>query len=233
MAERKRDMSILIAALLIWGTLMLAHPTHAIGKPLLWRFSLSDLVHGAAIFVKPVLVYGFWKLTAALGQHRPLVAIGLSFYVLGQIAMLSAGAVSGWITPAVYEPLMIAQHHGGSMGIDRSVATEIGQFSTSINHGYAHVYTILVSTALLLWGLAWSARGSAAIVVKALGVTVGGGILLWEASGQFDVTAGTMAIVAAGHTLWGLAAAASIGWSSDEGDVAANASVAGIEEQHA
>jgi hypothetical protein len=233
MTERKRDMTILIVALLVWGTLMLAHPTHAVGKAVLWRLSTSDIVHATAIFVKPVLVFGFWKLSAVLGQQRPLVAIGLSFYVLGQIAMLSAGAVSGWITPAVYEPVMVAQHQGGGITADGATAMQLGRFSSLINQGYAHIYTILVSTALLLWSLAWNRGGSAGVGLRGLGLIVGGGILLWEFSGQFDVTPGRMAIVAAGHTLWGLAAAAAIGWGSQTAEISAPAAGAGKETQHA
>lgn len=206
MSECRRDAHILAAAILLWATIMLVHPSHGGGPPVFWRFALADLVHGIGLVTKPVLIYAFWRLSLWLGIDRPLVAIALAFFCLGQVAMLSAGVVSGWITPAV-QLNMHGLGHGNGLIVDPSVTAAIGRFSATINHGFATVYTALVSGAILLWSIGWTQRTILEPLIRYSGIVIGAGLLLWQLSGVFMVSASTMIIVALSHTAWAVAAA--------------------------
>src|SRR5262245_21039863 len=101
----------LILGALSYIALMLAHPTH-VGGPVIGPFSLSAIVHAAALVAQPVLLYGFWTLTQAM-QERPLAQLAFSFYALSAALIMLAATLSGLVIPAI-----IAAGHTGAHGID-------------------------------------------------------------------------------------------------------------------
>jgi hypothetical protein len=204
---RRSDAAILLAAITTWAIVMSFHPVHSAQPPILWRFAISDLVHGVALFVKPLLLYGFWRLSRLLGADRHLVGIALCFYALGDVAMLCAGTVSGWITPAVVDQVR------ASPELDQSMWASLGRLSVWMNRGFANVNVLLTSVAYLLWALALPGRSAAALLLRTAGVVSGGVVLIWQAAGTFEPSPSNMMLVAVGQSSWVVLVALAMGWT--------------------
>lgn len=201
MTNQKAGAAAIIAGSVIWTVIMFYHPVHSGGTPLIGRFALSDIVHGAALLAKPILLYGFWCFSSFIGLHRPGVALGLCFYLLATIAMAVAGIVSGWITPEVASAV-----HAADPG-SRAILAEIGRFSVWMNRGLAEVNVVLLSVAYVLWALAWPNGSLGGRLLRAWGFCVGAGVLAWLALGPFEPDPATMPLVVILQSSWAIAVA--------------------------
>jgi hypothetical protein len=199
------------AAALILGSvayiaLMAVHPSH-VGPPVLGHLSLSALVHGTALFVLPILAFGFTMLAGRLGLDRPLPALGLSFYAFSAVTVMLAGTMSGLVIPEIVE----AAHdppHGAPADALRGQLQWLTNYTVWLNRSFAQVHVGLFSVAMILWSLAWPTRGIADWVVRILGLAVGAGILAWQIPGTLELEARHGALVVTLlHSLWTIMAA--------------------------
>lgn len=184
--------------------LMSVHPSHAGGNPQFGPFTLSGIVHGVALTVKPILVFGFFAFSRWLSFEKPLVALAFSFYALAALFTMLAGTMSGLMFP-----YMVAAAHapGGDVESIRLLA----QYTTWLNRSFAQVHYDFVSVAILLWSIAWPAKSPLAWIARALGVAVGVGVLGWQFSGTMNLEACQGAlIVTAAQGVWTLCAAAAL-----------------------
>ena len=141
---------------------------------------------------------------------------GLASFSLAIVAMLAAAAISAFVTPLVPE-LFGSNAHAAPTGHSLSsiAATNLGLFSWLINQAFARFYVTLASLAILFWAFAWRRDDVLNQAIAVLGIAVGGGILLWQLSGQFQPRPGPMMFVAAGHAGWFVLAAARLLASPD------------------
>ncbi len=58
----------LVLGALSYITLMAVHPIHA-GGPSFGALNLNSIVHGTALVMQPVLLFGFWQLTRSMGDR--------------------------------------------------------------------------------------------------------------------------------------------------------------------
>ena len=191
------------AAALVLGSLagiglMMVHPSHGGGAPIVGHFTLNDLVHATALVANPVLTFGFWTLTRALGA-RPLPVLAFSFFLFGAVAVLIAATISGMVTPAA----MAAAHSG----VDSDVFAKVAHLSVWLNRGFANAHVALFSIAYALYALAWPVRSLSGQAIRALGLFAGLGILVWQLSGTFRIDVHSMIVVVTSQGLWVIAAA--------------------------
>jgi hypothetical protein len=200
----------LILGSILYIALMAVHPSH-IGPPVLGHFSLSALVHGTALFINPLLAFGFIALTIRLGLDRPLPVLGLSFYLFSALLVMIAAIMSGFIIPEI-----VAVGHNPPRGPDGAVIDPEGlrvrlqafaDYTVWLNRSFAHVSAALFSVAMILWSIAWSARGFVGWVVRSLGVLLGLAVLAAQLSGHLNMEAqhGALAVTLA-QSLWTLLA---------------------------
>jgi hypothetical protein len=191
----------LIVASLFYIALMAVHPSHA-GGPIIATFSLSGVVHATAMVMKPVFLFGIIVFSRHLGWERPLVLLGLCFYVLAAPFTMLAGTMSG-----VVFPYMIQAAH--TPGADVAAIQPFAQYTTWLNRSFALVHYQLVSIAILLWCIAWPARGALAWIARVVGFISAAGVIGWFLSGTINLEARQGAlIVTVAHGLWTLLAAA-------------------------
>lgn len=201
----------LILGSIAYIALMAVHPSH-VGPPVLGHLSLSGLVHGAALFINPILAFGFVTLAMRLGLDRPLPLLGLSFYLFAALLMTLAGTMSGLVIPEIIDagrdpPRMLALATDDPEA-RRMLLQTLAAYTVWLNRSFAQVHVALFSIAMLLWSIAWPARAFADRVVRILGFVLGLAVLAWQLSGHLTMEAqhGALAVTLA-HSLWTMMAA--------------------------
>ncbi len=201
--ERAGGLALILGAA-IYIALMAVHPSHGGGPNIIGTFSLSAVVHAAALVSKPILVFGFVVLTRAQGFDRPLPVLALSFYALAALFTMFAGTLSGVVMPKLVE----AAHAPGG---DVASIQEFARYTMWLNRSFAQVHFDLASIAILIWSLGW--RGSSVLdwAVRAVGVAVGAGVIAWQLTGtiNFEARQGAL-LITLGHGLWTMLAAAAL-----------------------
>lgn len=194
----------LIAGAAIYIALMAVHPSHGGGPNIIGTFSLSAVVHAAALIGKPILVFGFVVLTQAQGSERPLPLLALSFYALAALFTMFAGTLSGVVFPKLIE---VAHAPGADIASIQAFA----RYTTWLNRSFAQVHFDLASIAILIWSLGWRGGGVLDRAVRGCGVAVGASVIAWQLSGtiNFEARQGAL-LITLGHGLWTMLAAATL-----------------------
>jgi hypothetical protein len=191
--ERAGALSLILGAV-AFIALMAVHPSHADMAPVLGNLTLSAIVHGVALTVQPILLFGFWALTRWPGD-RWLALIAFCFYALSAILTILAATMSGLILPQI----MGAAHHaqGAMMGraMDPHSLQALANYSVWLNRALAALNFVYFAIAMLLWSLGWSRAGVLGWIVRVAGVLGGGGIIVWAVSGTMTLDAQQGALV--------------------------------------
>jgi hypothetical protein len=208
MGNAKAGAWALILGALSYIALMLAHPTH-MGGPAIGPFSLSAIVHAAALATQPLLLFGFWALTRAMDE-RPLAQLALCFYALAAALVMLAATLSGLVIPAI-----IAAGHDGAHGVDPETLRQTLQgqanYTVILNRSVAAVHVVLFAVAMVLWAIAWPGRAVLTLLARVLGLIAGLGVIAWALSGTMTLEAQHGALlVTFVQMLWTLLAAAAL-----------------------
>jgi len=193
------------------------HPSHIDPHPLLGSFTLSQMVHSAAILAAPLMLFGMWEMTRWLGADRPGNALALTFAALAMVLTVNAAVVSSFVVPAAAEASAVTMpepSHDPSIAVAKvhqRHAMQIGdmpplvRLAVSLNRGLAQAHVALLSIALVLFALGlWrQSRGLAAA-----GLLVGAFPLLWQLSGRFSPETHTMPLIVFTQSAWIIAVAA-------------------------
>lgn len=201
----------LISGAAIYIALMAVHPSHGGGPDIIGAFSLSAVVHAAALVSKPILVFGFVALTRAQGLDRPLPVLALSFYGLAALFTMFAGTLSGVVFPHLVE----AAHAPGG---DIASIQQFARYTTWLNRSFAQVHFDLASIAILIWSVGWRGSGVLDWGVRAVGVAVGASVIAWQSSGtiNFEARQGAL-VITLGHGVWTMLAAVTLLVATQEG----------------
>jgi hypothetical protein len=214
-----------VAALVAGATLTIAvflfHPSHASGADLVGRFSMSMIVHGAAMIAAPLLLYGMWEL--ASWSDAAVARVGFAAGAIAMVLTVEAAVVSSFVTPAavrasssIMMPATGMPMHklaGAHPSMDLSSLPPLVQVSVSLNRGLAQAHVALLSLGLLLIGLSlWHRSRSLALT----GIAVGSVPLLWQLSGLFSPETSTMPVVMFPQSVWLIAAAAVMAHASNQ-----------------
>jgi hypothetical protein len=159
----------------------------------------------------PVLAFGYVALTARLGFGRAIPVLGLSFALLGIVFGMLAGTMSGLVIPEIMQAAHASQHPGPMPADPEALRAQLqasANYTVWLNRSFAQIHYAMFSMAMILWSVAWTARGFAGWAVRGLGLVIGVAILAWQISGTSNLEAGHGALVVTlGQSLWTLMAA--------------------------
>jgi hypothetical protein len=200
----------LILGALSYIALMAVHPSHSDGGAIVGPLTLNAIVHGTALAMNPVLLFGFWQLSDWIGA-RALARVALCFYALGAVLVVLAGSMSGLVIPEI---ISVAHHAPGALipgPVDPHTLQPLANYSVWLNRIFAGVHAVYFAVAMLLWSIAWSRNGALSWIVRSVGVLVGLGIIAWAVSGTMTLEAQHGALlVTVVQMLWTLLAAAAM-----------------------
>jgi hypothetical protein len=190
-------------ALLIAGSLagVFALSLHPTGRDLLTsantahQASLNALVHGVALAGVLMLFLGLLGLARRLGPSD-LTTAALVTYAFGGMAALSAAVASGFVAPAMIE------HMGRAGGTARNTYEALLAFSAHFNQGYAKVYLVASSVAILLWSAAIVRSGRMAPAVGIVGAIIGATVLLAFLAGHLRLDVHGFGLVTFAQSGW-------------------------------
>lgn len=210
MTNEKAGAWALILGALSYVGLMAVHPSHSDGGTIVGALSLNAIVHGTALAMNPVLLFGFWQLTDWIGP-RALARIALCFYALSAVLVVLAGSMSGLVIPEI---ISVAHHAPGALipgPIDPHTLQPLANYSVWLNRIFAGVHVVYFAVAMLLWSITWSQKGVLSWIVRGVGVLVGLGVIAWALSGTMTLEAQHGALlVTVVQMLWTLLAAAAM-----------------------
>src|SRR5688500_17842728 len=110
MEIRRSGAWALIAGSAIACLVFAFHPSHVDPTPLVGTFTLSDIVHAAAILDAPLLLYGMWAMADWLGLRSGAVRMGLVLAGFAMVLTATAAVVSSFVTPAAAQASRAAPH---------------------------------------------------------------------------------------------------------------------------
>ena len=129
--------------------------------------ALAAATHSLALASTPVLFFGFLGLSRRLGAGRPLVSAALVAYAFGAVAVVTAAVASGLVAPALTRQMLASDE------ATREALHRIFRYNGLLNQGFAKVYVVASSFAVVCWSLAVYGFGRFARVVAAFGCTAG------------------------------------------------------------
>jgi len=128
---------------------------------------LNVAVHSLALISVPVLFLGALGLTRYLGSPSRLSLAALVIYGYGCMAVMNAGAFSGFIAPGVLR--QIAAASGGSQDAWRVAL----HYTGDLNQAFARMFVVASSVSVLLWSLDWMRFGRLGSALGMYGCLVG------------------------------------------------------------
>ena len=185
----KQGETVAGAALAIAAALtVLAMAHHPTGTAL--AATLGRAVHGVLMVLILLMLAGFIRFAAMRGLGRFVVALALTFYASGTLANLLAGAINGFVVPALLE---------------RGAYETNAALLWTMNQTFAKSAVYAISAAFALWGADMLARGprligaagivagalpAALLAAGALDMDVAGALVLYGGQALFAVLAG-------------------------------------------
>jgi len=200
------------------------HPSHLDPHPLVGAFTLSQIVHSAAIIAAPVLLYGAWAVANWLGWTTA-ARLGLVCAGFAMMLTVNAAVISAFVTPAAAQAsgLMMQQAAGPNPHLQSPMAPSPGghhaavqmpplvQLSVAMNRGLAQVHVALWSLAILLFAFSIWQRSPA---LSATGLLAGAFPIAWQLSGTFSPETHTMPMIVFVQGAWLIALAVTMARTS-------------------
>lgn len=132
--------------------------------------AIAVATHSLALASTPALFFGFLGLSRRLGAERPLVSAALVSYAFGGAAALCAAVASGLVAPTLTRQIQTADP---SDEATRQLLHRLFSYNGLLNQGFAKVFVVASSLALVLWSAALLRAGGFARIVGAAGCVVG------------------------------------------------------------
>jgi hypothetical protein len=187
----------LIAGSLASMLVMVFHPTSAdvvTHANFAQQAALNMGVHGVAIAAIPVLFLGLLGVSRRLGPSD-LTNAALVAYGFGGMAVMCAAVADGFVaTPVIGQILTVET--------SRDTYQALLKYTGMWNQGFATVYVVASSVALLLWSAVIMKSAEMALAAGVAGITVGGGVLLGFFGGLLRLDAHGFGIVVFAQCGW-------------------------------
>ena len=170
---------------------------------------LATAVHALALLGQPLLLAGTLALTLRLRARRDLAIGAYVFFALAVVAVLIAGAASGYISPHVIAGL------DGASDTERAAMMDALHYTGELNQAFAKVYVLLAGVAFILWSAAMLSGHELSRALAAYGVVLGAAMLLGVASGRLTLDIHGFGAVVLGQGVW-MAWVATLLWRATE-----------------
>jgi hypothetical protein len=155
--------------------------------------------HSIAIAGIPLLLLGFWGLSRRLGWDSSLVRLALLAYALASVAVLCAAVMSGFVAPGVAMSIRAATPEGGK------VVQSFFAYTFVLNQGFARVYVVASSAAMVLWSVRALRVGGGWRGPGILGCLVGAAAAAGVLSGGLPLNVhgfGAVVVAQSAWTIW-------------------------------
>ncbi len=156
---------------------------------------LNKGIHGVAIAALPTLFVGLLGLWRRLSPSE-LSTAALVAFGLGVVAGVSAAVASGFVAPVFIERALEAGE--GRDGPNHALLT----FAGALNQGFAAVYVVATSAAILLWSLSMLRTGRMGRSVASAGIAVGAVFLLLLLAGHLHLGVHGFGMVVFAQSAW-------------------------------
>ncbi|MDT7605433.1 MAG: hypothetical protein QOF61_3430 [Acidobacteriota bacterium] len=191
----------LICGALAGVVVMIFHPT---GHDLLAQSDevarrnemITVAVHSLALAGTPVLIFGFFGLSRRLNFDRPLVSAAFIIYSFGSVAILCAAVASGLIAPTLTREILTED------APTQQLLHSIFYYNGLLNQGFAKVFVVASSVAVIFWSVALPNVGGLARAVRIVGIVVGLLSLVALLSGHLRLNVHGFGLFVFAQTLW-------------------------------
>ena len=190
--------TLLLAGSLVNMVVLSLHPTGheiLIAQDFQRQANLGVIVHSLALAATPVVFMGLLGLSRRIGPSD-LTAAALVAYGFGAVAIMSAAVASGFVATGVFERIVADQ--GGSASVYHALA----EYTGLVNQGFAKVYVVASSVAILLWSAAVLTSHRMARAAGVAGLAVGAGVLVVFLSGHLSLDVHGFGIVTYAQSGW-------------------------------
>lgn len=197
----RRDVTsgiLLILGAIIGFVVMHAHPVshQMLDAPnTRWMATLNVLVHGAAIASVPMLLLGLWGLTRRLAPSA-LTVPALVVHATGSVAILCAAVMSGFVATDVIERL------AGADPAAHDLYDALLTYTGIVNRGFATVFVVASSVAILLWSVAILRTGRLQRAVGLVGIVVASLVLVAFLGGVVGLDVRGFGFIIVAHAVW-------------------------------
>jgi hypothetical protein len=173
---------------------MAIHPTMA--TPSAHLALLSGIAHGLALVSVLVLFLGSCGIAKFLAAPDRLAFTALVTYGLAAVAIMTAGAISGWVVPGILN--LAAQDIPANAPQWHIAAASIFQ----INQAFARIYSVAAGAAIVLWSIGGLRIGRLSRRFGIYGVIASPVIAVLILIGHLRLNVHGMAVVMLSEVIW-------------------------------
>ncbi len=206
--QRTRAAGIAIAAATVISTIFVAMDRSGGGTNALEILQgiaglqvLKEVVHGVAIASVCAYAFGYATLARRLGLQKPLVLAGLTFYLLGCVAMIGATILDGFVTTHIAMDAIT----GSPEKI--KFAYSLIYFIGTVLNDLAKLGWILQAAGTLAWSIALLHKIGFNRAIGVTGFVSSGLVVALIAASPVDMTMTSLLSVLFAQLIWNLAAA--------------------------
>ena len=183
---------------------MAVHPTgHITQAQLEGTIRMLIIVHAFALMVAPIQFLGAWGLSQRLVGTVRLEVVGLVFYGMALIAVMSSAVADGLVTPSVF------RHIVESANSESAVNWRMfSRYTFFLNQAYAQVFVAASSAAILAWSVAMWRSGRLSRGLGIYGCILSIATIAVLFSGYLRLDAHGFGAVVLGQAIWFVIAAA-------------------------
>lgn len=161
--------------------------------------TVNALVHGSAIAVMIMFVFGFSWLSTCIGWNRPAVRMAMIVYTLGAVGMIVAAMVSGFIVPFFLERYAQAPFS------EAEIAKAVLDMLRNVNRAFDQLGVCAMSIGVVCWSISILNHPRRDWLTGVLGLLVGGGGLVGMFTGHLAATVQGIISFVLLQALWNIA----------------------------
>jgi hypothetical protein len=154
------------------------------------------IAHSVALAGVALTFFGALGLTRRLSGRADMAVGGLVLFGLAGVAALCAGIASGMIAPPLIAELVTAE------GPRREALAELLRYNGLVNQGFAGVFVVASSGAILLWSGAVLGTRALPWWLGVLGVVVGGLVSFAFLSGHVGLDVHGFGLIVLAQAIW-------------------------------
>jgi hypothetical protein len=157
---------------------------------------LTRATHGLALVSLPVVFLGAWGLARRLGWNERASVAALVLYGFGLVAVLNAAVASGLIAPEIGRRIVEGDTTTGEMW------RMAFRYNGMVNQGFATVFVVASSMAILLWSAVMVRSGTLGRGVGIYGSILGPLTVLAVLSGHVRLDVHGFGAIVLGQAIW-------------------------------
>lgn len=127
---------------------MALHPAGGSFEHLLKITKVIVIAHTIAILSVPIILFGFLGLHKSFDQAQSLSIFAFLIMALGNIAVLNAAALNGWVLP-----MFINSYKDATPDVIEAIRP-ILKYNSTLNHAFDYIFIGATCIAILLWSIA-------------------------------------------------------------------------------